>query len=593
MSTPDGVPCRVCGAHGGDAAFCGTCGAQMSARRGDGRGLLRMGAYTAAPGERVLRPAIASSLFPHLSRRSRRPFRVALAILVVALIALALLRWQAPLIVICALGFPLVFLLYLHEAGVDRDLPIRWLVLTVVLGIGLGTGWALLTGTVVADFYDLALGTRQPERQTLLVGLAIPVGAAVVMLVPAFVVRLTYPRIREPLDGFVIGALSAVAFTAAATLTRLAPQLATGVTASNRPAGGLLVQAGIQGVALPLTAAALGGLVGVALWLRRPGLIAASVLVTLALYAGSGWMEATPVFERLHFGLHVVVAVFAVLALRVGLQMALLAVPDESFDQDRRVRCPHCEQIVPDTAFCMNCGAASRAARRTDAAEGVSEVGHTTHRRLLTALSAGIGVAAAAGVTAAVLATPVVAPFVCPPDCGHPPIAKAVESNPRFVSADGQFSVQYPGPGTAYEAQLNPDGVDLSFVAGDTGTMQLFGLPADGRTPKQITKELIGQYYPDSRVDYEIPNAMVGYEPGYGVVVDEYPQGSSGTFTRLRMVVMTAVRNDYALVAAAIGPYHEFTRDFGTGHPSGVNLQLAMDMGKYVNSFRWRDDTPR
>lgn len=499
----------------------------------------------------------ASSLFPHLSPRSRRPFGVALAVLVLVMIALALLRWQAPLIVICALGIPLVFVLYLYESDVKRDLPIRWLVLTAALGIGLGIGWALLSGTVVADFYDLALGASQSERQTILVGLAIPVGAAVLMLVPALVVRLRHPGTREPLDGFVIGALSAVTFTAAATLTRLAPQFTTGVTAGNRPASGLLVQAGIQGVALPLTGVALGALVGVALWLSRPGLITASVLVTLTLYALSGWMETTPVFERLHLGLHVVVSVFAVLALRVGLQMALLQ------------------------------------ARRGDAAEGVSEAGHTTHRRVLTAFGAGVGVAAAAGMTAAVLATPVVAPFVCPPDCGHPPIAEAVESNPRFVSADGQFSVQYPGPGTAYEAQLNPDGVDLSFVAGDTGTMQLFGLPADGRTPKQITTELIGQYYPDSRVDYEIPNALVGYEPGYGVVVDEYPQGSSGTFTRLRLVVMTAVRNDYALVAAAIGPYHEFTRDFGTGHPSGVNLQLAMDMGKYVNSFRWRDDTPR
>ena len=499
----------------------------------------------------------ASSIFPHLSRRSRRPFRVALAVLVLALIALALLRWQAPLIVICALGFPLVFLLYLHESDVDRDLPIRWLLLTVVLGIGLGISWALLSGTVVADFYDLALGARQPERQTLLVGLAIPVGGAVLMLIPAVVVRLRYLGTREPLDGFVFGALSAVTFTAAATLTRLAPQFTTGVTARNRPVSGLLVQAGIQGVALPVTAVALGGLVGVALWLNRPRLLAAGVLVTLTLYAVSGWMETTPVFERLHFGLHVVVAVFAVVVLRIGLQAALLATT------------------------------------RTDAAEGISELDRTTHRRLLTALGAGLGVAAAAGVTAAVLATPVVVPFVCPPDCGRPPIATEVESNPRFVSADGQFSVQYPGPGTAYEARLNPDGVDLSFVAGDTGTMQLFGLPADGRTPMQITKELIGQYYPDSRVDYEIPNAMVGYEPGYGVVVDEYPQGSSGTFTRLRMLVMTAVRNDYALVAAAIGPYHEFTRDFGTGHPSGVNLQLAMDMGKYVNSFRWRDDTPR
>jgi hypothetical protein len=42
-------------------------------------------------------------------------------------------------------------------------------------------------------------------------------------------------------------------------------------------------------------------------------------------------------------------------------------------------------------------------------------------------------------------------------------------------------------------------------------------------------------------------------------------------------------------VATAVGPYHEFTPTFGTGHPSGVNLALALDMGKYVNSFRWRD----
>jgi len=56
---------------------------------------------------------------------------------------------------------------------------------------------------------------------------------------------------------------------------------------------------------------------------------------------------------------------------------------------------------------------------------------------------------------------------------------------------------------------------------------------------------------------------------------------------------MVAVKNDYALVAAAIGPYHEFSPDFGSGQPSGVNLQLALDMGKYVNSFTWRVESPR
>lgn len=572
-----------------------------------------MAAYAAAPGEQVLRLSVASSLFPHLPHRSRTPFRVGLAVLLLALIALALLRWQAPLIAVSALGLPTLFLLYLYEADVHRDLPIRSLVLIVVTAVGLGAGWALLTGTVVADFYDVALGAGEPDEQARLVGLAIPIGSAVLSLVPAVVIRLLRGTTRESLDGFVFGALSAVTFTAAATLTRLAPQFGTGLT-TDRPASGLLVQAGIQGVAVPLTAAAMGGLVGAALWFGRPRLIAVSVLATLALYAAQGLMEITPLFQGLHFGVHVVTTVIAVLALRAGLQAALLYESPDPMNPSEQVLCPHCDHVVPDMAFCANCGVAaraasrsSRAARKGAAAEGVSAlrpasalpaasyevtpVRHTGHGWLLTTLGAGMGVTVAAGVTAAVLATPVVPQFVCPPDCGRPPIGKPVETNPRFVSDDGRFSVQYPGPGTAYEAKLNPDGVELSFVAGDTGTMQLFGLPAADRTPKQITEDLISENYPDATTDYEIPNALVGYEPGYGVVVDEYPQDSSGTFTRLRLVVMTAVKNDYALVAAAIGPYHEFSPDFGTGHPSGVNLQLAMDMGKYVNSFKWRDDT--
>ncbi len=61
----------------------------------------------------------------------------------------------------------------------------------------------------------------------------------------------------------------------------------------------------------------------------------------------------------------------------------------------------------------------------------------------------------------------------------------------------------------------------------------------------------------------------------------------------MRLIVMVAVKNDLALVAAASGPYHPFGPDFGPGKPSGANLQLALDMGKYVNSFRWRGDPAR
>jgi hypothetical protein len=53
---------------------------------------------------------------------------------------------------------------------------------------------------------------------------------------------------------------------------------------------------------------------------------------------------------------------------------------------------------------------------------------------------------------------------------------------------------------------------------------------------------------------------------------------------------MAAVKDDLALVAFATGPYRSFGPDSGPGLPSAANLQLAEDLGKYVNSFRWAGD---
>lgn len=622
------MPCPVCKTDVPAGAFCGTCGAQLSAQRGNGRGLFRLGAYAAAPGEHGLRHSVVSSLFPHLAHRSRIPFRLGLGVLSIAFIAFAFLRWQAPLVVLSALGFPLLLLLYLRESDIDDDIPRGTLAFDSVLGVGLGVGYALLTGNIIAHSYSFGLsgGTSQ---HSILAGLLIPTGGALLMLVPAIVVRLLRPGTRESLDGFVIGALGATSFIASGTLTRLAPQLATGPIADpDRPVHGLLVQAGIEGVAVPVTAAAMGGLVGAALWFTRPAdaagrrsrsraiaLPVSSVFVVLVLYATLGVIDTAPLLEGLDFGLHVLIAVIALLALRIGLQAALLYEEHDELNPDKQVLCPHCDHVVPDMAFCPNCGVAARAASRTsretrrnpsdtvpsEARPGYAlpagsyaavPVHHTSQARLLVPFGIGAAAVAAVGVAISLMVTPVVPRVVCPPDCGRPPIGTPVESNPRFVSRDGRFSVQYPGPGTVYQATLDPDGVSLQFNAGDKGTMDLYGMPAKGKTDKQIAGEQVKGYYPDATIDYEVPNAMVGYEPGYGVVADDYPQDSSGTYTRLRVVIMVAVKNDYALIAWAVGPYHRFSPEFGSGHPSGVNLQLALDMGKYVNSFTWRDDSP-
>ncbi len=183
--------------------------------------------------------------------------------------------------------------------------------------------------------------------------------------------------------------------------------------------------------------------------------------------------------------------------------------------------------------------------------------------------------------------------YVCPPDCGRPPTGLPVATNPRFVAADGSFSVSYPAAGATYDVTKDDTGVTAVWTAGDGGTVRLFSEPAAGRTAEQIAAALLAQDYPDAQKSYELPNAMVGYEPGYGEVADDWPKGTSADAEHLRIIIIVAVKNDLALVAGAVGPFHQFGPDFGPGPPSPANLQVAQDLGKYVNSFTWRGDPPR
>ena len=217
----------------------------------------------------------------------------------------------------------------------------------------------------------------------------------------------------------------------------------------------------------------------------------------------------------------------------------------------------------------------------------------TSHRRLLIVWVAAIGLVAAGLVAMSGALEKPVARYVCPPECGRPPMGEPVTINPRFTATDGAFSVAYPAAGSAYKVTTGDRGVIADLLAGDGGTMRLFSEPAAGRTPKDIANQLVRQTFPDTKMAYEIPNAMVGYQPGYGLVADCWPQGSTASYSRMRVVVMVAIKNDLALVAGAVGPFHAFGPDFGSGKPSAANLQLALDMGKYVNSFSWRGDPQR
>jgi len=180
--------------------------------------------------------------------------------------------------------------------------------------------------------------------------------------------------------------------------------------------------------------------------------------------------------------------------------------------------------------------------------------------------------------------------YVCPPDCGRPPTGLPVSTNPRFVAPGGEFEVSYPTPGAAYAVTTDAGGVTAEWTAGDGGTLRLFGTPAEGREARQVVEDLMADSFPGAVVDYELPNATVGYHLGYGVVADFVSQKRAG---RLRVIVIAAVKNGLALVAAADGPFRQFKPGAGPGPPSPANLAIAQDMGKYLDSFSWRGDPPR
>ena len=183
--------------------------------------------------------------------------------------------------------------------------------------------------------------------------------------------------------------------------------------------------------------------------------------------------------------------------------------------------------------------------------------------------------------------------YNCPPDCGRPPTGIPVATNPRFTAPGGEFSVSYPAPGASYNVTVEPNGVTATWTAGDGGTLRLFSQPAQGRNAEQVATELMQGGFPDASVAYELPNATVGYHRGYGEVADFQPPGADSRSDRLRVIILVAVKNDLALIAAADGPFRKFTPAFGPGPPSPANLQIAQDLGQYVNSFSWRGDPAR
>ncbi|MBU3751031.1 MAG: zinc ribbon domain-containing protein, partial [Mycobacterium sp.] len=313
------------------APFCGSCGAARTAPVTARGTLLRPAVYAAAPREPLWTPRISSTCLPRLAAAMRKPFGVGLILVLVAVVILAAAGANGPVGVVAVLGWPLLFLIYLWQTDVFRDIPIRILVLAAALGVALGVGWWLLAGRILAGSYGLSTGSALMLTGVLNVGLLITAGSAVLMLMPAVLTRLLAMPVRESLDGFVVGAFGALWFMTAASTTIVAPQFVEGLI-DDRGAARVLEDALSYGIVNPITATAAGGLVGMSLWFtpdRRPGrnpgrartALTLCTVVGAPVYLAVWLVDATSVPPAVDLSLKLALAVLALLVVRCAVQI--------------------------------------------------------------------------------------------------------------------------------------------------------------------------------------------------------------------------------------------------------------------------------
>lgn len=232
------------------------------------------------------------------------------------------------------------------------------------------------------------------------------------------------------------------------------------------------------------------------------------------------------------------------------------------------------------------------------------------HRVVLSTFVAGLAVIVGVLVVVAVLERPSNKPLHrCHLLC--PGISFAAQGptpfRPSGFYSGAQFSVLVPAlPGIYPSPTVSKGGSLLSVTYGGAqpievpyngkqvrvqlngGTIQFASVATGALTAQQLVDQSVAKIAPNAVLEYEIPNAFVGYQLGYGAVYDVQPNSTNGNGVDDRLLLMAAVRNGIGVVVLADGPFdRNFAQDPLLNHPAFVGLDIALFLDSSVNSVTW------
>ena len=177
VTTVPTMHCAECDTDVPAGAFCGTCGAHLSASpRGWARraatGGIRGCAWRARAAAVCGQLAVSTPAAPFARTVPGRAWPCCFW----RWSRSRCFEWQAPLIAVSALGFRCCSCSICTSPTSTTICRSARFVLTALLGVGLGVGWALLTGDIVAGSYDVALSDGASDGHLDTRGVARPSG---------------------------------------------------------------------------------------------------------------------------------------------------------------------------------------------------------------------------------------------------------------------------------------------------------------------------------------------------------------------------------------------------------------------------------
>ena len=379
-------------------------------------------------------------------------------------------------------------------------------------------------------------------------------------------------------------------------------------------------------------------------WLSSP-LPAFGLALTVQI--GLGFTDVAALSDAVLVGIHIAALGILTVAMRVGLHFVLLHEALDVRIGAPRV-CANCAHLVPSMAFCPQCGVADRAVARphrlgatwplvngvtaspediesrpSDAApadspwptaapgapglkigfpgahELASPAHRLSHRAKIVLLLGGLSVLTLTLVIVALLATPGPSPSCNPLKCQGPPIGHPVgelagQSAHGPAEADGTlyknsqgFTLRYA---PASSTQTDAYGIKLTYdfekAYGGTSSIDIEGAPADGATAETEVNTVASDEFPGTGAAYELPDMLIGYQPGYGAAFNVQPASADGSTATDQVVLAAAVDDKFVITVEVVGTLlpsvGPSSSAFWDGHSSPAGTNLAYLVGDFI-----------